>query len=208
MQKRFKNNFSAGASATWSNDRDEDSNERNFSGIQAEDFNNISTAWGPSNRDQRWKVSGNLVWLTPFWGIGFAGVGRLSTGSAYTGRANFDFNNDGQSGTDRPTLGCTLVGTNFDCTNGKHIGRNSFRQPSTYSVDVRLQKAFKLGPGDFGLAVDCFNCTNTGNKFVSQTIYGRIPLATNLAETPNANFGNASNPGTPRTLQLSARYDF
>ena len=79
---------------------------------------------------------------------------------------------------------------------------------------MRIQKAFRIGPGDFGLAVDCFNCTNTGNKFVSQTTFGRVPGPTVGAATvpntgtPNAGFGNANNPGTPRTLQVSARYDF
>jgi outer membrane receptor protein involved in Fe transport len=217
MMKRFQNNFSASLAATWAKDFDEDSNERNFSGIQAEDFNNIGDAYAYSNRDQRWKASANWVWLTPFYGVGFSGSARFVTGSAYTGRANFDFNNDGQSGTDRPTLGCTPINssaTNYDCTNGVHIGRNSFRQPSSYSVDVRLQKAFRIGPGDFGLAVDCFNCTNTGNKFVSQTTFGRVPgpLTTGSSipntSTPQAGFGNANNPGTPRTLQVSARYDF
>jgi outer membrane receptor protein involved in Fe transport len=218
-QKRFTNNFSTNLSATWSQDRDQDSNERNFSGIQAEDFNNLTTAWGPSARDQRWRASLNAVWLTPWYGIGFAGSGRFTTGSAYTGRTNFDFNNDGQSSTDRPTLGCTSIGgsaTNYDCSNGSHIGRNSFRQPSTYTVDVRLQKAFRIGPGDFGLAVDCFNCTNTGNKFVpsANQTFGRVPGPTVGATTvpntsnPNAGFGNANSPGTPRTLQVSARYDF
>lgn len=206
-QKRFSHNFSASVTATWSKDFDEDSNERNFSGIQPEDFNNLASAWAPSNRDQRWRASANAVWLTPWYGIGFAGSARFSTGSAYTGRANFDFNNDGQSGTDRPTLGCVLTPV-IDCTNGTHLGRNSFRQPSFYTVDVRLQKAFHIGPGDFGLAVDCFNCTNTGNKFVSQTTYGRVPSTSNTTDAPNAGFGNANNPGTPRTLQVSARYDF
>ncbi len=207
-EKRFTKNFSANLSATWSKDFDEDSNERNFSGIQAEDFNNLATSWAPSDRDQRWRVGANAVWQSPWFGITTAGAVRFATGLPYTPRSNFDFNNDGQSGTDRPTLGCTPVGSTFDCTNGAHLGRNSFRQPSTYAVDVRLQKAFRIGPGDFGLAVDCFNCTNTGNKFVSQTTYGRIPVSTNPSETPNAGFGNANNPGTPRTLQVSARYDF
>lgn len=215
--KRFSNNFSANVTATWSQDYDEDSNERNFSGIQAEDFNNLAAAYGYSNRDQRWRLSANGVWLTPLWGINLAGSTRFTTGSTYTGRANFDFNNDGQSGTDRPTLGCTSIGgsaTNYDCSNGSHISRNSFRQPSFYTVDLRIQKAFRIGPGDFGLAVDCFNCTNTGNKFVSQTTFGRVPGPTvgnttvPNTSTPNAGFGNANNPGTPRTLQVSARYDF
>ena len=215
--KRFTNNFSVSANVTWSEDKDEDSNERNFSGIQAEDFNDLATSYSWSNRDQRWRASLNGVWQTPWWGILFAGSARISTGSTYTGRSNFDFNNDGQSSTDRPTLGCTPINgsaTNYDCSNGVHIGRNTFRQPSSYFVDVRLQKAFHIGPGDFSLAVDCFNCTNTGNKFVTQTTFGRVPGPTVGAttvpntSTPNLDFGNANNPGTPRTLQVSARFDF
>ncbi len=216
-QKRFSNNFSTSANVTWSEDKDEDSNERNFSGIQPEDFNNLATAYGWSNRDQRWRASLNAVWQTPWWGVGLAGAARFATGSTYTGRSNFDFNNDGQSGTDRPTLGCVSINgsaTNFDCSNGTHIGRNTFRQPSNYFVDVRLQKAFRIGPGELSLAVDCFNCPNTGNKFVTQTTFGRVPGPTvgnttvPNTSTPNADFGNANNPGTPRTLQVSARVDF
>ncbi len=217
INRRFANSFSANVSATWSMDRDEDSNERNFSGIQAEDFNNLASSWAPSDRDQRWRVGANAVWATPWWGITSAGTVAFSTGTPYTPRANFDFNNDGQSGTDRPTLGCTSIGgsaTNYDCSNGTHLGRNSYRQPSFYTVAFRLQKSFHIGPGDFGLAMDCFNCTNTGNKFVSQTTFGRVPGPTVGASTvpntstPNAGFANASNPGTPRTFQVSARYDF
>jgi hypothetical protein len=153
-------------------------------------------------------LGANAVWQSPWFGVTTAGAIRFATGLPYTPRSNFDFNNDGQSGTDRPTLGCTPVGSSFDCTNGTHLGRNSFRQPSICALDFRLQKAFRIGPGDFGLAVDSFNCTNTGNKFVSQTTYGRIPSSTNPTETPQAGFGNANNPGTPRTLQVSARYEF
>ena len=204
-QKRFSNNFSAGISVTYSEDRDTDSNERNFSGIQPEDFNNLERSWAYSNRDQRWKAAANGVWQTPFFGITGAGSLRFTTGSPYSPRANFDFNNDGQSGTDLPTLNCT---TAADCAvNGNHLGRNSYRQPSFYSLDLRIQKAVRLGPGDILLALDCFNCTNTGNKFVSQTTFGRVPNTAGT-QTPNAGFGNASNPGTPRTMQVSARYDF
>jgi hypothetical protein len=221
-QKRFSHNFSVGANVTWSEDKDEDSNERNFSGIQAEDFNNLATSYSWSNRDQRWRASANAVWQTPWWGIGMAGAVRLATGSAFTARANSDFNGDGQSGTDRITLGCTLTTPLFatakiDCSNGTHLGRNTFRQPSSYSADIRVQKAFHIGPGDFSLAVDCFNCTNTGNKFVSQTTFGAVPRIAKdpndptkavLVQTPNTDWANANQPGTPRTLQVSARFDF
>src|SRR5262249_13851678 len=118
---------------------------------------------------------------------------------------------------DLPTLGCTSINgsaTNYDCTGGNHLQRNSYRQPSQYALDLRIQKAVRVGPGDILVAVDCFNCTNTGNKFVSQTTFGRVPgpltpgSSIPNTTTPQAGFGNANNPGTPRTLQVSARYDF
>ncbi|MDQ2978423.1 MAG: TonB-dependent receptor [Acidobacteriota bacterium] len=191
LQRRFANSFSAGANVTYSVDRDNDSNERNFAGIQAEDFNNLDLNYGYSNRDQRWKFSANAVWQTPFWGIGAAGSARYSSGQPYTGRANFDFNNDAESSTDRPTV------------NGVHFDRNSFRQPRFFSLDLRLSKAFQLGPGDLSAAVECFNCTNVANWSVPSSNQTWGP-----GETPLATFGRATTPGTPRTIQVSARYDF
>lgn len=208
-EKRFTNNFSAGMTVTYSQDRDTDSNERNFSGILAEDFNHLNTSYGWSDRDRRWRTSLNGVWsnqLTTWWNLGLAGALRFQTGTPFTPTTNFDFNNDGQSGNDRPTLNCT---TAAECAaTGNHLQRNSFRQPSTYAFDVRLSNAFRMGPGEFVLAVDCFNCTNTGNKFISSTVYGRVPLTTNPTGAPNAGFANPNNPGTPRTIQVSGRYDF
>jgi carboxypeptidase family protein/TonB-dependent receptor-like protein len=211
--RRFTENFGASVSVTYSRDKDSDSNERNFNGIQAEDFNNLNGSYSWSNRDQRWRAAANAVWQSPFWGLGVAGAIRFNTGSPYTGLAGSDFNNDGQSGTDRPTLGCVPVGTGtaIDCSNGQHLDRNSFRQPSFYTVDLRLMKAIAVGPGALILALDCFNCTNTGNKFVTSTTYGRVPSRTPggpVIETSNAGFGNANNPGTPFTGQVSVRYDF
>ena len=207
-QKRFSRNFSAGITATYSQDRDNDSNERNFSGIQAEDFNHLNTAYSWADRDRRWRTSINGVWstqVTQWWNLGLAGSARFQTGTPFVPTANFDFNNDGQSATDRPTLNCA---TAVECAaTGKHLQRNSYRQPSTYAVDVRLQNGFRLGPGEFVLAVDCFNCTNTGNKFISSTTFGRVPNAAGT-QTPNAGFANPNNPGTPRTIQVSGRFDF
>jgi hypothetical protein len=219
-QKRFANNFSAGVTATYSQDRDNDSNERNFSGIQAEDFNHLNTAYSWADRDRRWRASANAVWskaVTSWWNVGLAGSLRFQTGTPFSPGTSFDFNNDGQSGTDRPTLGCTSIGgsaTNYDCSNGTHLKRNSYRQPSTYAFDVRLSNGIRLGPGEFNVAVDCFNCTNAGNKFISSTTFGRVPGPTvgntSVPNTskPNAGFANANNPGTPRTIQISGRYDF
>jgi hypothetical protein len=200
LNRRFADNFSLYGAVTWSKDKDHDSNERNFSGIQAEDFNDLEGAWGYSNRDQRWKGVVNGVWGTPWWGIGLSGAFRYYTGQPYTATTGTDNpttagNNDGISSTDRPTV------------NGVHFARNSFRQPDFYSLDLRLTKGFDVGPGDLNLFVECFNCTDAENRTVlgSDQVWG-------AGQTPNrlatSFFGREDGVGTPRTFQLGLRYDF
>lgn len=191
FQRRFTDRLSVNAGLTCAKDRDNDSNERNFAGIQAEDFNNLDNNWGYSNRDQRWRGGVSAVWDTPFWGIGLSGTYAYSTGGGYTGRANSDINGDGESGTDRPTA-----------PNGNHFDRNSFRQPDFRTLNLRLSKGFRLGPGELLGLIECFNCADSANRFVTDTVWG-----TNGA-TPRATFGRAVGVGSPRTFQVAARYDF
>jgi hypothetical protein len=208
LSRRYANNFSAGVVATWAQDRDNDSNERNFAGIQAEDFNDLDTVWGYSNRDQRWRAAANAVWDTPWLGLTLGGSFRYATGSPYNPTANFDFNNDGQSGTDRPTLGCNYSVPGDCAANGHHLGRNSFRQPDFYSLDMRLGKIWRIGPTELNTFIECFNCSNADNLFVTSTVYGR-------EQTPQCStstgicFGDESSPtSSPRTFQLAARISF
>jgi len=194
IQRRYADNFSLYGAVTWSKDRDNDSNERNFAGIQAEDFNNLGLNWGPSARDQEWKGVLNGVWSTPWWGLGVSGAFRYYSGQAYTPIANADLNNDGQSGTDRPTV------------NGVNLGRNSERQPDFFTLDLRLNKSFRIGPVDLSLFGECFNCSNKANRFISSNnqIWG-------TAQTPRATFGvedSLSSAYVPRTFQLGARIEF
>jgi hypothetical protein len=194
LQRRYADSFSLYGAVTYSKDRDNDSNERNFSGIQAEDFNNIGLNWAPSARDQRWKGVLNGVWNTPWWGIGVSGAFRYYTGQGFTPIANADLNNDGVSGTDRPTV------------NGVHLGRNSERQPDFYSLDMRLSKTFRIGPTNLALFGECFNCGNKANRFISANnqIWG-------TTATPRATFGvedALSVAYVPRTFQLGARLEF
>jgi carboxypeptidase family protein/TonB-dependent receptor-like protein len=198
LQRRYSNNYSLYGAVTWSEDFDHDSNERNFAGIQLEDYNNLDLSWGPSNRDQEWKVVLNGVWDTPLWGIGLAGSFRFATGSPYTPRANIDLNNDGESGTDRPTV------------NGVHLGRNSERQPDFWTIDLRLSKKFTLGPGDLAVFAECFNCSDRETRFVSSNnqIIG-APPSTPTNPFPRPTFGVEDDfVRNPRTVQLGLRFDF
>jgi hypothetical protein len=189
LQRRFADGFSAGFNATYSRDRDTDSNERNFAGIQMEDYNDPEQSFAYSDRDQRWRLSANGVWETPWWAITLSGAIRYSTGRPYNATTNADDNRDGQSTTDRPTVG------------GEHFERNAFRQPDFYSLDARLGKAFRIGPGDLQLFIECFNCTDAANRSVLNTTWG-------TGQTPISGFGAETGVGTPRTFQVAARYDF
>lgn len=197
INRRLADNFSLYGAVTWSEDKDNDSNERNFAGIQAEDYNDLDLSWGYSSRDQRWKSVVNGLWETPWWGVGVSGAFTYNTGFPYTATTNFDSNNDGERATDRPTI------------NGVHFERNSFRQPDFYSLDLRLSKAFAVGPGDLALSVDCFNCTDAENRFVPGTD-GLIARSSiwGTGDAPLASFGAETGVGTPRTFQVSLRYDF
>jgi carboxypeptidase family protein/TonB-dependent receptor-like protein len=189
FEQRFTKDLQFYISATWSVDSDNDSNERNFAGAQAEDLHNIDGSWGPSNRDQRWKVGANANWNTPWWGVSLSGSYRFTTGNPYTATTGTDENKDGFFN-DRPTI------------DGVHFARNSFRQPDFYQLDLRLAKTFPIGPVGLTGILECFNCTNTGNKFVTNTVWG-------IGQTPSSTFGIANGVTTlPRTLQFAARVDF
>ncbi len=196
LNRRFADSFSLYAAVTYSKDKDNDSNERNFSGIQPEDFNDLDLNYGYSNRDQRWKGVVNGVWQSPFWGLGLSGSFRYSTGSPYTGTAGRDLNNDGNN-TDRPTV------------NGVHFDRNSFRQPDFYELNLRLSKGFKIWESNLQLFAECFNCSNAANRFVTSAnqTYGANP-SLGVNPTVNPRFGIEDGVGTPRTVQLGIRLDF
>ncbi len=188
----FRKNFAAGfrffGSLTRASDYDTDSNERNYSGFFLWDVNNPELNWGPSDRDIRWRAAANASYERQFGNVNmFSSVlFNYQTGrpySAFIGDVNKDFNL-----TDRATI------------NGVVTGRNAFRQPDFYTVDLRLGAGYKIGPGTLAVFVDIFNLTNTGNRSTSLTNYpggGSTPFGTLNGFTT-----------TPRTLQFSGRYDF
>lgn len=189
VSHRFTKDLQFFFAATWSEDKDNDSNERNFAGAQAEDLHNLDGSYSWSNRDQRWKLAANANWNTPWWGIGLSGTYRYSSGSPYTPVTGADENRDGFFN-DRPTI------------NGFHFARNSFRQPIFSQFDFRLAKTFNVGPVGITAIAECFNCTNNRNPFVTNFTWG-------TGQTPNSTFGVANGVNTlPRTLQFAGRVDF
>ncbi len=197
LRRRLQNNYQYGVQVSYSKDEDNDSNERNFSGIQAEDVNNLGLNWGPSNRDQRWRIAMAGLWETPWWGINLSGAFRYATGITWNVIAGSDVNNDGFNTTDRPTI------------NGSHVGRNSENQPATAQLDLRVAKTFELKQVDVSLFAECFNCTDRANWVVP--INNQSWGNPNLPAPTTVTYGKENGVNTfipPRTIQFGFRIDF
>lgn len=196
---RFRRSFANGlrffGSVTRSEDRDNDSNERNFSGIFLEDVMSPDLNWGYSDRDQRWKFLGNVSWdfrlssrVDAFAGAVYA----YATGRPWTPRVNVDMNIDGIADTDRPVVG------------GEHLDRNSYRFPDASTLDLRVGVALNLGPGRLSAFAECFNCANAANRGITAA-----NQQWGTGTVPPPSFGTPNTvTNSPRAFQAAVRYDF
>jgi len=179
---------------TYSRAKDDDANERNFSGLFYQDFQNLGAEYTWSTNDVRHNFVTNLTWNFAF-DVQLGAIFVARSGLPYSHLANQDQNGDGDFGNDRQFI------------NGVDTGRNSFRQPGFKRLDVRLQKSVRLGGArSLDLAVEFFNLLNSDNLFVNTTNSNFLgPTAGSI--NPNLDVPNAQS-GDPRTAQLSARFRF
>ncbi len=179
---------------TYGRAKDDDSNERNFSGLFYQDFQNLGAEYTWSNNDVRHNFVANATWNLA-WDIQLGAIYVARSGLPYSHLANQDQNGDGDFGNDRQFV------------NGLDTGRNAFRQPSFKRLDLRLQKGIKLGASrSLDLAFDVFNLLNSDNLTVNATNSNFLG-ATAGTVNPNLDVPNAQS-GDPRTAQVSARFRF
>jgi hypothetical protein len=117
----------------------------------------------------------------------------------YTPIVGFDTQNDANDENDRAII------------NGHVVGRNSYRQPAFFDLDLRLIKAFRVAAGrQLELIAEAFNVTRATNlNFGADAVspYGTPaqPVATAgqpLFAPSTARFGG------PRQVQLGMRVVF
>jgi len=179
---------------TYARAKDDDSNERNFSGLFYQDFQNLGAEYTWSTNDVRNNFVANLTWNFA-WDVQLGAIFVARSGLPYSHLANQDLNGDGDFGNDRQFV------------NGVDTGRNAYRNPSFKRFDVRLQKSIRLGgTRSLDLAVDVFNLFNSDNLFVNTTNSNFLGPTTGSVN-PNLDVPNAQS-GDPRTAQLSARFTF
>ncbi len=101
------------------------------------------------------------------------------SGTPYSLVSGQDLNMDGSRFTDRLFV------------DGRDSGRNSFRQPSCTSLDLRVGKAFGLGgERQLEVAADLFNALDNENRFVSNRSFDDTPPP--ASQTPGRRAPNRS----------------
>ena len=207
LQRRFARRYQFGVNYTLADNRDDDSNERNFSRETTLNPFDLKAEAGPSKQDIRHNFNFNsVVDLGRGFTVSTILFGR--SGLPYTAVVNDDIQGDGNTDNDRAVI------------NGRVVGRNSFRQPNFFNLDLRLLKEFSLGESRrVAFTAELFNVTraanknfgvdgisvygNTGNSLTTVAPPTSFPLPGEAYSAPStARFGG------PRQLQLGLRLIF
>ena len=239
INKRYTNHLQFAGNYTWSHAIDYGQNESTFT-----DTNDLlipsclKCEYGDSIFDVRnrftlsligdapWTVKGWEGWLANGWQI--APIFQFQTGLPYSLLT---------SGT--PTLpACSTTIAGLPCNNGSSVtgigssvngsggaarlfetGRDTYRYPSTYVVDLSVSKNFKITERYnlqvLGQAFNLFNhlnvtgIQNTGYIIQSGTISGKtVPVLNYNVPFSNINNANSNFAYSTRQLQLGAKFSF
>ena len=204
LRRRIARRFQFEANYTLANNRDDDSNERNFSRETTLNPFNLKLEAGPSKQDVRHNL--NISGLYDL-GHGFTLSGILFTRSGFPYTTiiedGTDTNNDLNDANERVIL------------NGVISGRNSQRAPKFVSLDMRLLKAFRFGETKrIDLSAEVFNLTRNTNKgYGADSISDFCTSSSALADTANprgitcpAGFFPFIRAGEPTSAPSTARY--
>lgn len=218
LRRRFAQRFQFEANYTFANNRDDDSNERNFSREPTLNPFDLKAEAGPSKQDVRHNFNFSGV-IDLGYGFTLSGIALSRSGFPYTPRIidGEDYQNDGNDANDRAIV------------NGQIVGRNSARQPSFFNLDLRLLKKFNFGETmNLAFSAEVFNVTRSTNRgFGVDGISDFCTTNSALANTANplnitcpsgtSPSINAAVPytapstarfGGPRQLQLGVRFTF
>ena len=159
----------------------------NFFFSQPQDASNVRADWGPSDNDQRHRLtlSGSLRSGddAPAWGRHW----RVSGIFAYSSALPFN----PLTGTDR----------NHDTTvndRPEGMGRNSFRSFDSATLDLRISRILAAGGADIELTLDAFNALNRTNFTLPNATYGS-------GAAPLPAFGQPTAAADPRQVQAGIR---
>jgi len=205
ITRRFVGRYSLQAHYTWSEDKDDDSNERNATDITVSNQDDPGYDFGLSDRD----VTNRLVVIgTADLPLGFrvSGTGRIQSGKPYTAIDPDIFMPN------CPTVNCPAPRA---VINGRLVDRNTFRNDSWSQLDVRAAWVWGFrDSGELEIFAEIFNLFNQDNFMVNEDFnYTLDPfditgqqIPSNSDGSPNSEFGIPDQRNQfPRFIQFGIR---
>ena len=199
VRKRYSNGFSLDAHYTWSEDEDDDSNERSATGVTITDITNPGYDWGLSDRNVENRIVVTAVYELP-WEIKVSGVFEHRDGTPYSAtEQSFDVHNypfgNGFFGDDALAV-----------LNGQLTRRNQFTNEDVTTFDLRFSKFFTFGDRyQADIYVQAFNLFDE-NSF---TVGGSQTDPTLSDGSLNPEFGIPNGLATQqRQIEYGVRFSF
>ena len=161
---------------------------------------NVSSERGPSLQDQRHRLVVTGIHEIPF-GFQLAGIFTAGSGRPYNIIAGADLNGDGDAtvspGPDRARTVPSDPSTS--------IGRNAGRLAREHRLDTRITKRFRTGGrSTLSLTLDVLNVFNVTNFTDINRVFGTGAYPSQ----PLPAYGQFTQAGPPRELQMGARFSF
>jgi Carboxypeptidase regulatory-like domain/Bacterial Ig domain len=221
LTKRFSNRVELSAAYTWSHAIDDVSDLFDLAGAPALPQNsfNLRAERGDASFDVRHRLVFSFIWDLPRFssstllaGWQIASIGTFQTGQPFTMLACCDINLDGNltdrlnvsegirkvdKGAVRLELPPDPLSLQASLTKDGAVGRNTFRAPGIATIDLAINKDFKLGERQrLEMRVECFNIFN-------RTHFG-IPV-----HQVGPGVGRSVDTRLPaRTIQFALKYSF
>jgi Carboxypeptidase regulatory-like domain/TonB dependent receptor len=189
VREHISNKFQMEANYTYSQDWDDDSNERDPFTFRYANFYNLKAEYAPSDRDERHRFNFYTFAKLPF---GFNGDIRMQAHSAQPITDNVNGTGTGPA--------CSLNNSLTRFVNGVDCGRNHLRKDNQYfSFDLALDRTFHLGERvTLAPKLEIFNLFNNANNV--------NPLSSPALFDFNGFLRVGV--GDPRQAQLSVRLEF
>jgi hypothetical protein len=185
VTKRFSSNYQFQVNYTLSWDKSDDDNERDPFTYRYISYSNLAAEYGYSDRDQRSRLNGVLLWVAP---------GKVNVNMRYAYRSAQPLSLSATGAVSQTVFGPSSDRIRAD---GTIVERNTGRKDNTYSsLDLRVSRPFALAKTlQLEPIVEIFNLFNSTNLLVPQT--------TNLIFNFDGTI--ASGLGAPRQMQLGVR---
>jgi hypothetical protein len=184
LSRRWADNVQFQVNYTLSWDYSDDDNERDPFTYRYIRHDNLAAEYGFSDRDQRHRLNGFLLWQAPQ---------KVNVNLRYSYRSAQPLSLSASGAVSQSPFGPTSDRIRGD---GTIVERNTGRKDNTFSaLDLRLSRAFKAGAVEVEPILEVFNLFNSTNLKVPQT----TNLIFNFDGTITAGLGD------PRQMQLGVR---